>query len=155
VRTTTQPARIEAFEHTPLFAKLPGYVETVDVDIGDNVKRGQVLLTLRIPELRDEVQQKNSLVNQAAAELKQAEANIAAVKAAGETAGAQVEEMKAGVARATANAERWQAEYARIEQLADNGYRWKKEYGGPRLKRLLADAELDKAILREAASGNF
>ena len=32
-------------------------------------------------------------------------------------------------------------------------YRWRKEYGG--LKRLLADAELDKAILREAASGNF
>lgn len=50
-------------------------------------------------------------------------------------------------------------------------YRWRKEYGGlkadqakrlkelerenTRLKRLLADAELDKAILREAASPNF
>ena len=50
-------------------------------------------------------------------------------------------------------------------------YRWKRKYGGLRmdqakrlkelekensgLKRLLADAELDKAILREAASGNF
>ena len=50
-------------------------------------------------------------------------------------------------------------------------YRWRKEYGGlkvdqakrfkelekenARLKRLLADAELDKSILREAASGNF
>lgn len=50
-------------------------------------------------------------------------------------------------------------------------YRWKKQYGGlridqakrlkdlekenSRLKRLLADAELDKAILREAALGNF
>ena len=50
-------------------------------------------------------------------------------------------------------------------------YREKKPYGGlridqakrlkdlekenSRLKRLLADAELDKAILREAASGNF
>ena len=50
-------------------------------------------------------------------------------------------------------------------------YRWKKNFGGlridqakrlkelekenSRLKRLLADAELDKAILREAASGNF
>ena len=49
-------------------------------------------------------------------------------------------------------------------------YRWRKEYGGMRLdqakrlkvldrengqlKRLLAEAELDKAILREAASGN-
>ena len=50
-------------------------------------------------------------------------------------------------------------------------YRWRKEYGGVktdqakrlkelerenvRLKRLLADAELDKAILREAANPNF
>ncbi len=50
-------------------------------------------------------------------------------------------------------------------------YRWRREYGGMkvdqakrlkelerengRLKRLLADAELDKAILREAASGNL
>ena len=50
-------------------------------------------------------------------------------------------------------------------------YRWRREYGGlktdqarrlkelerenARLKRLLADAELDKAILREAANPNF
>ncbi len=49
--------------------------------------------------------------------------------------------------------------------------RWRKEYGGlkvdqaerlkalelenARLKRLVAEAELDKAILKEAASGNF
>ena len=50
-------------------------------------------------------------------------------------------------------------------------YRWRREYGGlkvdqakrlkelekenSRLKKLLAEAELDKAILKEAASGNF
>jgi transposase-like protein len=50
-------------------------------------------------------------------------------------------------------------------------YRWRREYGGlkvdqakrlkelekenSRLKRLLADAELDKAILKEAASGKY
>ena len=50
-------------------------------------------------------------------------------------------------------------------------YRWRKEYGGvrtdqakrlkeldrenARLKKLLAEAELDKAILRDAAAGNF
>lgn len=49
-------------------------------------------------------------------------------------------------------------------------YRWRKEYGGlrmdqakrfkafekenTRLKKLLAESELDKAILKEAASGN-
>ena len=56
-----------------------------------------------------------------------------------------------------------------VTQATD--YRWRKEYGGmkvdqakrlkdlekenARLKRLLADAELDKAILKEAASGNW
>ena len=50
-------------------------------------------------------------------------------------------------------------------------YRWRKEYGGlqvdqarrlkqlerenARLKKLLAESELDKAILKEAAEGNF
>lgn len=50
-------------------------------------------------------------------------------------------------------------------------FRWRRQYGGmkvdqakrfkeleqenARLKRLLAEAELDKAILREAAKGNF
>jgi len=56
--------------------------------------------------------------------------------------------------------------------VTDNTYyRWRKEYGvirsdqakrlkelereNARLKKLVAEAELDKAILREAASGNF
>ena len=50
-------------------------------------------------------------------------------------------------------------------------YKWRREYGGlrmdqakrlkelekenNRLKKLLAESELDKSILREAASGNF
>lgn len=54
---------------------------------------------------------------------------------------------------------------------AQTYYRWRKEYGGlktdqakrlkelerenARLKRLLAEAHLDKAMLQEVASGNF
>ena len=59
----------------------------------------------------------------------------------------------------------------RIAVTEQTYYRWRKEYGGlrldqakrlkelekenARLKRLLAESELDKAILKEAASGNF
>ena len=59
----------------------------------------------------------------------------------------------------------------KLEVTEQTYYRWRKEYGGlrmdqakrlkelerenARLKRLVVDAELDKAILREAASGNF
>src|SRR6266404_6234222 len=43
------PATIEAFEQTDLYAKLAGYVSTVNVDIGDRVKAGQVLAELDVP----------------------------------------------------------------------------------------------------------
>ncbi len=58
-----------------------------------------------------------------------------------------------------------------IEVIDQTYYRWRKEYGGlktdqakrlkelvrenGRLKKLLAEAELDKAILREAANPNY
>lgn len=59
----------------------------------------------------------------------------------------------------------------RLEVSDKTYYRWRKEYGGlkvdqakrlkeltqenARLKKLLAEAELDKAILKEAANPNF
>jgi putative transposase len=63
-------------------------------------------------------------------------------------------------------------EACRQATIADKTYyKWRKEFGGlrldqakrfkeierenVRLKKLLAEAELDKAILKEAASGNF
>ena len=55
--TTTQPAKIEAFEEAPLYSKVAGYVDAVPVDIGDRVKSGTVLIRLRAPELLDEVEQ--------------------------------------------------------------------------------------------------
>jgi multidrug efflux pump subunit AcrA (membrane-fusion protein) len=85
VVATTQPARIEAFELTPLFAKLAGYVGEVRVDIGDAVKKGQPLVLLHMPELESEVAQKQALVRQGDAEVKQAEAGVAAARAAAET----------------------------------------------------------------------
>src|SRR4051812_39972131 len=65
ILTTTQPARIEAFEDTPVYSKLSGYVEKVNVDIGDKVSRDQALLVLHVPELADDVKQKTALVAQA------------------------------------------------------------------------------------------
>ena len=34
---TEQPGRVVAFEETPILSKLPGYVESVQFDIGDKV----------------------------------------------------------------------------------------------------------------------
>lgn len=48
----------------------------------------------------------------------------------------------------------WRREYGGLK--VDQAKRFKElEQENARLKRLLADAELDKAILKEAAKGNF
>src|SRR6476660_1428738 len=104
---TTQPGRIEAFEEAPLFPKLAGYVQEVLVDIGDSVKKDQLLIRLSIPEMLDEVKQMESRVAQAGAEYSQSAAAVKAAEAEAGTAEAKVAQAKAGVGRAAGEYERW------------------------------------------------
>ncbi len=55
VRTLEGPADIEAIEQADLFAKVSGYVSEVRVDIGDRAREGDVLATLEVPELDQEL----------------------------------------------------------------------------------------------------
>src|SRR6478672_1839008 len=118
---TTQPGRIEAFEEAPLFPKLAGYVQEVLVDIGDSVKKDQLLIKLSIPEMLDEVKQMEALLAQAKAEVTQAEAAVKAAEATAGTAEAKVAQAAAGIGRASGEYERWNAEHARMKELASSG----------------------------------
>jgi len=51
------PAQLAAFEEVSIFPKVNGYVKSVQVDIGSNVKKGQVLMLLDAPELEQAVAQ--------------------------------------------------------------------------------------------------
>ncbi len=121
VAKTTQPARIEALETTPIFSRLAGYVEQVHVDIGQTVKKDEVLVTLREPELANDVTQKSALVTESEAKLKQAEANVAAFVAAVETAKAKIAEVHADTIRTNGEYERAKSEHERLQQLASIG----------------------------------
>jgi RND family efflux transporter MFP subunit len=116
--STSQPGQVEAFEETPLFAKLAGFVDKVLVDIGDPVAKGQPLVEIAIPEMQDDLEQKRALVAQAEAEVAQAEVFVEGAKAAVDTAGARVAHAEAGVMRAKGEHERWRAEHSRIKELA-------------------------------------
>ena len=59
VRTIQQPARVEAFEETPIFAKIAGYAEKVNVEIGTRVRKGQLLAALSVPELVEEARERD------------------------------------------------------------------------------------------------
>ena len=66
-RSVGEPGQFQAFETTALHAKIPGYVKEWTVNIGDSVKKGQVLAELAVPELDAELRQKQAAVEQAVA----------------------------------------------------------------------------------------
>jgi HlyD family secretion protein len=80
-RTTQGPGYIQAYEQTPMFAKIAGYVRKWHVDIGDHVAQGKILAELWIPEMEVELKQKDALVQEADAELKLARATVVAAEA--------------------------------------------------------------------------
>ena len=118
-RTVEQPARVEAFAQAPLLAKIAGYVKAIHADIGDRVKAGQPLADIDVPELEEELRQKQALVAQAAAEVEQARKLLAAAGANVGSATAAVAEAEAGRKRARANFERWQSEAGRVAKLVE------------------------------------
>src|SRR5207247_2016083 len=54
-RTLNVPATIEAFETADLYAKALGYIAEVRADIGDHVKAGQILATIDMPEVQNDL----------------------------------------------------------------------------------------------------
>ena len=48
-------AEFRPFQEVDLHAKVSGYVSKINVDFGDKVKAGQIMATLEVPELQDEL----------------------------------------------------------------------------------------------------
>ncbi|MFO0410884.1 MAG: HlyD family secretion protein, partial [Planctomycetota bacterium] len=116
-----QPARVEPFEQAPLLSKIAGYVESVAVDVGDQVRKGDLLIALNAPEYQDAVVTKLGLIDQATSQVKQAEAGLVASQAAVDSAKALVLQAQAGIERAEAQVQRWNSENARISKLSEQG----------------------------------
>jgi RND family efflux transporter MFP subunit len=133
VRWTVQPGQIEAFQDTPLFAKVASYVEKMHVDIGDRVagphydeqgkvtREGQLLVELSVPELDEELVQKEAAVGQARSEVVQAVAAIEVAKSSEASARAKLEESEAVIDQSQADYEFAASEYERMKKLADRG----------------------------------
>ncbi len=117
-RTVEQPGRVEAYEQTSLFAKIPGYVDKIFIEMaGKHVKKGDLLAELYVPELREELKYKTGLVAQAKIEIELAERAVEVAQANTKTAESLVEEAKFGLKRADAVLARWQSESERMEKM--------------------------------------
>lgn len=60
------------YQEINLYAKVSGYVKRINVDIGDRVKKGQLLAVLDVPELVAEMEHSKAAVSRSQADLKRA-----------------------------------------------------------------------------------
>jgi len=65
-------AEFRPYQEVEVMSKVAGYVREIRVDIGDHVRTGDILATLEVPEIQDEVVKARALVGSA-----EAAANIA------------------------------------------------------------------------------
>jgi RND family efflux transporter MFP subunit len=66
------PAEFHPYLQVELHAKVSGYVDQINVDIGDRIKTGQLLAILEVPELRDELNRALAAEKRVAADYKEA-----------------------------------------------------------------------------------
>ncbi len=70
------PGNIQAVAQTAITARASGYIKQFFVDIGDHVRKGQVLATIETPDVDQSVAQARAQTSQSQAALAQAQANL-------------------------------------------------------------------------------
>jgi RND family efflux transporter MFP subunit len=88
----TLPGTALAEQQTPLYARINGYLKSFAFDIGDTVKKGQVVAEIDSPEVDQQLRQAVATLGVAKASLLQAQANQELARVASERWAALVKE---------------------------------------------------------------
>jgi len=108
---------VEGFETADLYAKVGGYLAKIDVDLGDIVKRGDILAQLYIPEVLQQLKQKQALQKQAKAGQRRAAAAITEAESQVTSATAMLAEANAEVKEKQALMQKADADFKRLSGL--------------------------------------
>jgi RND family efflux transporter MFP subunit len=76
--TISLPAQLTPYEQVDIYPKVTGFVQTVTVDRGSRVQRGEVLVRLTAPELDSQRSQSEAAVRAAESQLATAQAKLTA-----------------------------------------------------------------------------
>ncbi|MBI1762940.1 MAG: efflux RND transporter periplasmic adaptor subunit [Acidobacteria bacterium] len=80
-RQTRLPGELQAYQDVVLYAKVQGFVQTINVDRGSIVRQGQLLATLRAPEIDTQRSEAEARARAAQSQRAEAVARISSIKA--------------------------------------------------------------------------
>lgn len=84
--TISLTAEFTPYQEVDVMSKVAGFVRQINVDIGDRVRKGQVLATLEVPEMTDDLTKAAAAVQRSDAEIKRAEDEVRRAQASHEIA---------------------------------------------------------------------
>jgi HlyD family secretion protein len=121
VRVVGQPSFVESYERTSVYPKVIGYIEKWNVDIGDKVKKDDVLATLFVPELVEDFGTKTATVELDKERIDLALKVVDVADADVQAAEAALVEAKAILAKFQAQVDRWDSEVTRLSKEVKKG----------------------------------
>lgn len=81
-RSLTLTGELMPFQEVEVMAKVAGYVKSIQVDVGDRVRQGQVLAVLEVPEMRDDWNRAAAAIQRNLADVRRAEDEAARAETA-------------------------------------------------------------------------
>ncbi len=121
LRIVGQPSFVESYERTSIYPKVAGYVEKWNVDIGDRVKKGDVLAIIYAPEVREDWETKKHKVELDREQVALDEQLVQVAHADVEAADARLTESRAILAQYQAAVERWDVQVKRLRREVERG----------------------------------
>jgi HlyD family secretion protein len=121
VRTVGQPSFVEAYERSSIYPKMTAYIKEWFADIGDPVKKGDVLATLFVPEVVEDFGTKKATVLLDKERIKLALKIVDVSAADVEAAKARLAEAKAILAQYQSDVDRWDIQVERLARETKNG----------------------------------
>jgi RND family efflux transporter MFP subunit len=79
--TLALTAEFTPYQEVELMSKVAGFVKQINVDIGDRVRKGQVIATLEVPEMTDDITRAAAAIQRSDAKIKNAQDELRGAQA--------------------------------------------------------------------------
>jgi HlyD family secretion protein len=119
-RLCVQPGSVQSFESVSLYAKVPGFLESQTVDIGNHVKQDDVLAVVNVPDIKATVARDTAAVQKATAKRTQMKSRVDVAKANLDAAKAAVVQAEAKFRADTAWVKYRTIEFGRMQNLVSD-----------------------------------
>jgi multidrug efflux pump subunit AcrA (membrane-fusion protein) len=94
-RNLVLTAEFKPYQEVDVMAKVAGYIKQINVDVGDRVKEGDLLATLEIPEMKDDLNRATAAMERSSADVTHAGDEVRRAESAHDIAHLLLQRLKA------------------------------------------------------------